>query len=275
MRPPPEVQLAYLGFQLVRPHPALRAYVASYWHFRRETALTTYREEYMHPRGGFGIIFNLGDQLRLDAQTISEPIFLDGANTISRQLGFYGRVELMGVRFHEGGAYPCLGLPLSELRNDTKLLAALEDPELLRLRERLAAAPSLPARIGLLDDWLLGRLAHGPERHPLVPASLARLQAARGRLPMSTLAQDFAISQRQLERLYQSQVGMSPKQYAQLLRVEAARLALKHQPLVSTAQLAAEHGYYDQSHFIREFSAVIGLTPYAYRRRNRQRPEAA
>jgi transcriptional regulator GlxA family with amidase domain len=74
-------------------------------------------------------------------------------------------------------------------------------------------------------------------------------------------------SQRQLERLYQNQVGISPKQYSQLLRVETARLVLGQMNKSSTANLAAELGFYDQSHFIREFSAVIGLTPYAYMKR--------
>ncbi|MBV9789603.1 MAG: AraC family transcriptional regulator, partial [Chloroflexi bacterium] len=70
------------------------------------------------------------------------------------------------------------------------------------------------------------------------------------------------------ERLYQCQVGMSPKQYTQLLRVEKARLALKRMRQASTLNLAMELGFYDQPHFIREFSAVVGMTPYAYMKRS-------
>jgi AraC-like DNA-binding protein len=66
------------------------------------------------------------------------------------------------------------------------------------------------------------------------------------------------------------QVGMSPKQYARLLRVETARLALKRMRAPSTTYLAAELGFYDQAHFIREFSAVVGMTPYAYLKRSRR-----
>jgi AraC-like DNA-binding protein len=64
---------------------------------------------------------------------------------------------------------------------------------------------------------------------------------------------------------------VSPKQYAQLLRIETARLALKHMNKQTTTTVAAELGFYDQSHFIREFSSVIGMTPYAYlKRRHKQ-----
>jgi AraC-like DNA-binding protein len=267
---PPEIQLAYLGFQLISPSRVLQPYIRSYWHFRRETPLLTARQEYMHPTGGFGIVFNFGDALRLDAQAIADPIFLDGVNTISRKLSFLGHVELMGIRFREGGAYPFLGIPLHELRNELPLLDVLDRPSLLRLHARLYEAESLPARINLLEEWLMGRLALGKARNVLIPASLTMLRAKEGQLPIPELAQKLAISQRQLERLYRSQVGLSPKQYAQLLRVETARLALKHLRGQTLTWLANDLDFYDQAHFIREFKAVIGLTPSAYLRHHRQ-----
>jgi AraC-like DNA-binding protein len=268
-----ESQLAYLGFRLFSPSPLLRSYVREYWYLRREIPLVTYHEEYMHPRGGFGIVFNLGEKLCLDGQTIVEPIFLDGANTVSRKLGFRGNVELMGVRFHEGGAYPFLGVPLNELRNEIVLLDALDRPGLLRLHARLHEAKLLPARIHLLEEWLMSRLSLGKERTAIIPASLSLLREREGQLPIPELARDLVISQRQLERLYQSQVGMSPKQYSLLLRVESARLALK-QMNKQTSGLAADLGFYDQPHFIREFSTVIGMTPYDYIKRHRRQSEA-
>jgi AraC-like DNA-binding protein len=270
----PEAQLAYLGFQLVAPDPRLRPYVRSYWYFRRDTPLAAYHEEYMHPRGGFGIVFNFGDKLCMETQVVADPIFLDGANSVSRKMGFLGKVELMGIRFYEGGAYPFLGIPLNELCDRLTLLDALDRPGLLRLHARLQEAPSLPARIHLLEEWLLGRLALGKAQNMLIPSSLTMLRQREGRLPIPELARELAISQRQLERLYQSQVGMSPRQYAQLLRVERARLALKQMSGQTTTTLAADLGYYDQSHFIREFDAVIGMTPYAYMKRNHKQSKA-
>ena len=223
----------------------------------------------MHPTGGFGLVFNLGDAVRLDEHLVTAPVFLDGANTVSRKLGFIGKVDLIGIRFYEGGAYPFLGLPLRELRNEIALLDALQPAHLLEVQARLGETTSLPARIELLEGWLLGRLALGQERHALIPASLEILRQTNGRGSIPDLAQQLAISQRQLERLYQTQVGMSPKQYTQLLRVEAARLGLKQLQGQTTTTLAAELGYYDQAHFIHEFGAVIGLTPTAYMKRNR------
>jgi AraC-like DNA-binding protein len=271
MQQPPGPNLARLGFQLIPPSRLLRPYVRSYWYFQCATPLLSYQDEYMRPLGRFGIGFNFGDPLCLDAQAITEPVFLDGVNTISRKMSFLGHVELMGLSFHEGGAFPFLGIPLIELQNAISLLDALSRINLLSLHSRLQEAKSLSIRIHLLEEWLLSRLLLGKERDRLIPASLNRLREREGHLPISELAHEFSISQRQLERLYQNQVGISPKQYSQLLRVETARLALGQMNKSSTADLAVELGFYDQSHFIREFSAVIGLTPHAYMKRGRLR----
>jgi transcriptional regulator GlxA family with amidase domain len=147
-------------------------------------------------------------------------------------------------------------------------LDVLDRPSLLRLHARLRESPSLPARITLLEEWLLSRLALGKARNALIPASLLMLRQREGDWSIPALAQEVALSQRQLERLYQIQVGVSPKQYARLLRVEHARLALKQMHEQTTTTVAADLGFYDQAHFIREFKAVIGLTPYAYMKRH-------
>lgn len=261
--------LAYLGFQIILPSRLLRPYILSYWYLYRATTLTSLHKEFMHPSGGYGIVFNLGDALLLDDQVVSDAVFLDGVNTVSRKMGFSGRVEALGIRFQVGGAYPFLDIPLNELRNEPILLGALKKPDLLELQARIQETNLLSARIVLLEDWLLNRLRLGRERNAVIPASLAMLGQRSGQRPMPYLAQELAISQRQLERLFQIQVGMSPKQYAQLLRVEQARLAIKQLHGQSLTRLGVDLGYYDQSHFIREFKSVIRMTPTAYLKRHR------
>ena len=260
-------RLTELGFQLLPPSAALRPFVSSYWTFRAALPPAARREQYMHPTGGFGLVFNLGDPLELDATPAGGPVFLDGANTVSRRMGFQGQVEVIGVRFREGGAFPFLG-PLGALRNEVDA-DALAGAGLRPLHGRLLEAASVAARVARLDDWLLRRLALGREPSPVIPASLAVLRARAGLLSMAGLARELAVGQRQLERLFQAQVGMSPKHFARLLRVDRARTAIKAPGADSLAGLGADLGYFDQAHFIHDFKAIVGMTPEAYRRRSR------
>lgn len=254
--------LAHLGLVLVPPSPALRPYIAEYWYMRGADIRAT--PEFMHPGGGFGVVFDLGGGLALDGQPLTDAVFLDGANTISRQMSFAGNIEALGIRFHPSGAYPFLAIPLVELANSTAPLDALGMTSVRRLHEQIGAAATLAGKIAHLEAWLLARQRQEPSR--LVVESLRVIRAHGGQIGMKALADDLHISQRQLERLYQIQVGMPPKQFARLQRVGAARQALKRLRADggSVARISAALDYYDQAHFTREFKSVVGLTPLGY-----------
>jgi AraC-like DNA-binding protein len=255
-----EKRLSYLGFKIILPSPALRPYVESYWLMESQNPLLDYREEFMHPQGGYGIIFNLGAIPLLDNLALKDPVFLDGANNQSRKMGFLGKVLLLGIRFKVGGAYPFLRIPLAELSNQTALMEIMGEAAVMPLYEAIVNVP-LGEQIQLIEAWLLQRLALGKNADRLVWDSLAWIR--RGIPSMDALSNQLNMSQRQIERLYQLQVGLSPKYYSRLLRIDAARKALK-EPTHSLTDLGLSLGFYDQSHFIREFKTIIGMTPSAY-----------
>ena len=69
----PEQHLSYLGWHLIEPSPALRPYVKSYWVLQRDTQLQSLQEEYIHPGGGYGMVFNPGDNFHLDGVEFDKP----------------------------------------------------------------------------------------------------------------------------------------------------------------------------------------------------------
>lgn len=257
--------LNYIGFQLRDPAPELRSHIRSYWLIEHDYYADFSPEEFMHPEGGFGLVFNWGDALYFDGEAITEPYFLDGANTQSRRLVFQKQVRSLGIRFFTGGAYPFFGIPLHELRDEMILLDDFWG-EIEFLYEQLGEAESFDIQAKMLDHWLIKRLVDAPEERPIVRASLQLLHA---QMPIPSIAEQLAISQRQLERLYRLQIGISPKQYTRLQRVNHARGLLKQLKDESLATVSADLGYYDQAHFIRDFKGIVGMTPLRYlQRRN-------
>src|SRR5262245_36256163 len=105
---PANDHLSYLGFRLFAPPPVLRPYVQAFWAVRADQPLAALREEYLHPSGGFGLVFNRGDALHLNERPLEKRLFLDGINTVSDKMGFQGTVDAFGVRFHPGAAFPFL-----------------------------------------------------------------------------------------------------------------------------------------------------------------------
>jgi AraC-like DNA-binding protein len=70
------------------------------------------------------------------------------------------------------------------------------------------------------------------------------------------------ISSRELERRFKKNIGLSPKQIARIYHFQSV-LQLKNKSGSST-ELAHAAGYYDQSHFIREFRDIAGINPFSF-----------
>ena len=85
------------------------------------------------------------------------------------------------------------------------------------------------------------------------------------RIPMSTIAKRFGISQRSLNRRFQRAIGLSPLDYFQQVRVEAAA-ELLHTTNLSVAEVSYRVGYQDQGHFNRVFQREMAVTPTEYRK---------
>jgi AraC-like DNA-binding protein len=83
--------------------------------------------------------------------------------------------------------------------------------------------------------------------------------AAGGRVRVETLAAEVGWSRKRVWSRFRSQIGLTPKRAAQLIRFDQAahRLAAGHSP----ATVAAEGGYADQSHLHRDVMAFAGVTP--------------
>lgn len=161
------------------------------------------------------------------------------------------------VEFLPGGHRRLTGMHQPDLvdrRVPLALAAPVLDSAILRL---IGNASDVASLIAGLDGLFLNCLAENED----LPASLAGLNA----LPAYTvreIAAGTCYSQRQLERIFREGVGMSPKTYLRLLRINRSMRLLR--PGASLAETAQEAGYFDQSHFIRDFKAVCGVTPGAY-----------
>jgi AraC-like DNA-binding protein len=172
---------------------------------------------------------------------------------------------LVVVHFRETGASRVFASPLLDLFNTTASLQDwLPSQPLERLRIDLAAVRDNRSRIALIEDFLAAQKDVRPP-DAMVEAAVRAMRARRGKIPIRSLAQQIGVSQERFEKRFRREVGTSPKQYSSLLRL---RFALNmYRPGRTLTDLALAAGYYDQSHFIREFRAVTGESPLNFFRR--------
>ena len=170
------------------------------------------------------------------------------------------RVECLQIRLEPVVAAGVLGAP-AELSGTVVPLEDVWGRDAARAEGRLRAAASWDERFTIARDILGRRLEARPPVDPEVAHAWRRTLARRGRVRVDGLADEVGWSRKRLWSRFRSQLGITPKRAAQLVRFDHAAhlLAAGH----CAAGVAVESGYVDQSHLTREVKAFAGLTPAA------------
>ncbi|WP_143591445.1 helix-turn-helix domain-containing protein [Thermoactinospora rubra] len=154
-----------------------------------------------------------------------------------------------------------LGVPPAELNGAPLDLAELWGREAGRLRARLIEAPSWEDRFALVRE-ALGRRSRSSFRiDPEVADAWRHITAGHGRVPIGDLPGRYGWSRTRFWNRFKSQIGVTPKRAAMIVRFDRALRRLG--TTASVAEVAAEIGYADQSHLHREVLKFTGRTPGA------------
>jgi AraC-like DNA-binding protein len=159
------------------------------------------------------------------------------------------------------GARALFGVPMAELAGAIVALSDLLPRPERNLAEQLAALPSWDARFDALERLLAGALDDMTPRGRLAAWACARLDATAGALDVRGLARELGYSEKHVVRLFRDQVGLPPKLFARLVRFDRLVQRLRGGRSASWSELAAELGYYDQAHLVREVRHFAGVTP--------------
>jgi AraC-like DNA-binding protein len=239
--------LGYCGYRMDLPHPRQRLEVAS---------------------GTVTLVFGFNEPLRLSNPTARDPAqeltsLVGGARTTAMLGEHSGRISGVEAIMTPMAAFSILAMPLVGLAEQLLDLGAVIDDS-GELVERLAERPDWRSRFALLDEAFATRLAVGPQCHPEVTRAWARLWEPTGRVLVPELASDTGWSRRHLERRFRQQIGLPPGAVAQVARLQRA-IRLQDSGL-PWARIAADVGFYDQSHLDRVWRNMIGCTPQEFRR---------
>lgn len=181
-----------------------------------------------------------------------------------------GRGAVVGIKFQPGGFAALTRLDAARLR-DQVLPAAAVLPSLAWADPASTPVGEVARSAGAAAPLLTRLLAQVASERPPDP-DLDRLRQAievmsdRSDADVDAIAAAVGVSTRTLQRLFRRLVGVGPKWMLTRARLHDAIARLNDGYPGSTAELAVELGWFDQAHFIRDFTALVGLAPAAYRR---------
>lgn len=217
------------------------------------------------PRGPFVRLPDPGTKVIIRSEARGRPALLVSGPRV-RATYHEGKrdVSCVEVRLAPGTVRPLLGVAAVDLVGRIVPLDALPSPAARRLAHELARLEPDEAA-DRLTELLPDRLPTAADRAhaELLRAAITALSVRSGRTPgqVGEVARELAVSERQLRNLFSEGVGLSPKHYA---RIDRVRAVLARATGLAPAELAAETGYYDQSHMTSDFRTLMGVPPRSY-----------
>ncbi|RDI48240.1 AraC-like DNA-binding protein [Nocardia mexicana] len=171
------------------------------------------------------------------------------------------RAECIEVRLSPIQAYSLLGVPPAELGRAAVGMDELWGRQARQLREQLAAAGTWDERFALTRSFLAQQVRPTRTPDPEVIAGWHRILSSHGQVRVGELAESFGWSRKRLWARFESQIGLTPKRAAMLVRFRyAVDGLLAGRP---AADVAATCGYTDQAHLCRDVSIFADHTPGA------------
>lgn len=253
-----------MHYQTYSPSPHLAPLIKCFWSLE-SSATPQPEKQTIIPDGCMELIIHYGDlyqQFRENGSSFVQPrSFVFGQLSNTLEIAPTGHTGIIAARFHPDGFIPLATIPLAAMENRAVPLSELFGEEGDILEKNVLSASTQAERVQYVEAFLLARLNKLEVVDRIVKSSIEILLSQAGQVKVEEMAEKLNINRRKLERKFSTKVGLSPKQLSKIIRLQAALKQLNQNAELSLTELAYQNGYFDQSHFIKDFKAFTGISP--------------
>jgi len=168
---------------------------------------------------------------------------------------------LLLVKFHAGGFSPFCGFNQDELVDFSLDLSCVDKILSCKIESTLIESKRIEDLVTSLDNIFLNRLKSN--RSDFIIAAINKITSQKGNIAASELSTEFYYSEKHIRRLFLQNIGVSPKKFSRIVRINYALWLLQDNP-TGFPDIVEKAGFFDQAHFIHEFKDIFNLTPNEY-----------
>jgi len=254
-----------MRYQEFRPNSFLKNYVQCYFVCETDTAVFT--QDKVFATGFIEIMFNLGtdgpQQLINGDLTTKPDIQLWGQTIQPFTFSSFGKHSMFGIRFFPHTAACFFNEPIEEFNDQVIDFKDIGSKEIVLLHAKLWDAKSLDRRIELVEEFLLRRLSlfmNKFTRLALVNSIMHDLSKDDFFENINSVASRYGVSSRYLQKIFLSYSGLGPNLFCKIAGFQKSIHLVAGKDL-SLTSIAHQCGYFDQSHFIKDFKFFTGSAP--------------
>ena len=235
-----------------KPYKELELFIHCYWELKGEDSDRQWERNF--PDGCAGLVMNIGETCLTDNGSLSMEFgktYVVGAMTSFKDSFIDSNTHLLGVCFKPATFTNFYNYVAQDELTDNTI--EFEKPNSFNIDKILAN------RSNYLNQYFLDRIKCKENQ---LQSIISDIHSSNGKLSSSELSKRNHITVRQLERKFKSQIGLSPKEYSNIIRFQNALNIIKNSnENRSLLDIAFECGYYDHSHLNNEIKRNTGLSP--------------
>ncbi|TDH18072.1 AraC family transcriptional regulator [Segetibacter sp. 3557_3] len=173
-------------------------------------------------------------------------------------------ISVFFVIFQPFGFYEPFRINMSDLTDVLPSFTSLVGEEGKVLNDQLAEVNSFEQKVKRVDDFFLDKCLKSKKDNSQIAEACRAIISNNEFVSMKSLAYQTNMSQSKLERQFTEVVGVTPKMFSRFKRLHRSLCFLNSLPGDSLTKVAYQSGFYDQSHFIKEFKSFTLQTPSSF-----------
>jgi AraC-like DNA-binding protein len=253
-----------MKYATFEPNGDLAQFIKCYWTLEAEKDAKPEKQRIV-PDGCMEMIFHYGDlyrQYKPDGSSIIQPkCFVFGQITQPLDIEPTGQTGIFAVRFMPNGFEPFTDFALHKMENRAVPLTELFENDGIALENEVLNARHNDDRAKIVEAFFEKLISDSKVIDRVTKSSVSKILELKGQLSIEALADNLNIHRRQLERKFASTIGVSPKQFSKIVRIQSVVTTLLENKYANLADVAFENNFYDQAHFINDFKEFTGLSP--------------
>jgi AraC-like DNA-binding protein len=255
---------ALYKYEEIKPPKELSGFINKIWLFNSAAFSDIGKNFRILPDYTSSLIFTSGSSAK------RQQVFLVGPNTIPIQIQHFPKQLSCGFRFKPAILHGLLGVTHSiSLDKVVPLNEIIDESSYNALVKSFFSTVSIKKKIAVFDSFISGFSNEPNAKQMELYKIIDVMLSSDGSVKLESIYDSLNISIRQFQRNFIAATGLSPKEFCKIVRFHTLANKLVKNNFRHYDALV-EMGYYDQSHYYREFKEFTGMLPGAFESRQRR-----
>ena len=190
---------------------------------------------------------------------------INGQSTEKYEISSGNNPKVLMVIFKPTAISRLFSIPVYEFTNAEFSMDDIIGSRAECIHNQLINCRDVQAKMVIIESFLIFQIKHANQKNIQIDHAVNIINSCKGQVPVRNVQAELNIGLRDFQRKFKEYVGLSPKQYARIIRLNYIISKINQSAITPNWQdISYMGGYYDQMHFIKDFKSFTGVSPSSF-----------